>query len=48
VVATRSSATERPFAGTAKDQQLLLEYEILRDRRAHATGAHSFAVMTAK
>ena len=29
----------RPFAGTAKDQQLLLEYEILRDHRAHATGA---------
>ena len=29
----------RPLASTAKDDQLLLEQEILRDHRSHATGA---------
>jgi hypothetical protein len=29
----------RPLARTAQDKQLLLEQEILRDHRAHATGA---------
>jgi hypothetical protein len=38
----------RPLARTAQDDQLLLGQEILRDHRSHATGAHSFAVMTAR
>jgi hypothetical protein len=29
----------RPVASTAQDDQLLLEKEILRDHRSHATGA---------
>ena len=29
----------RPLASTAQDDQLLLEQEILRDHRSHATGA---------
>jgi hypothetical protein len=29
----------RPPASTAQDDQLLLEQQILRDHRAHATGA---------
>ena len=31
----------RSMAGTAKDDQLLLEQEILRDHRSHATGSHT-------
>jgi hypothetical protein len=38
----------RTPAATAQDDQLLLEQEILRDHRSHATGAHSFAIMTAR
>ena len=29
----------RPLASTAQNDQLLLEQEIVRDRRSHATGA---------
>jgi hypothetical protein len=36
----------RPSASAAQDDQLLLEQEILRDHRSHATGPHSFAVST--
>ena len=32
----------RPLASTAQDDQLLLEEEILRDHRSHATGANDF------
>jgi hypothetical protein len=39
----------RPLASTAQNDQLLLEQEILRDHRAHATlAARSVAVMTAR
>ena len=38
----------RPPASTAQDDELLLEQEILGDDRSHATGAHSFAVTTAR
>jgi hypothetical protein len=29
----------RPLASTTQDEKLLLEYEILRDDRSHATSA---------
>jgi hypothetical protein len=38
----------RSQVSTAQDDQLLLLDEILRDHRSHATGAHSFAIITAK
>ena len=38
----------RPLATTTKNDQLLLEDEILCDYRSHATGPHSFAVKTAR
>ena len=35
----RLSGGRRPLARTAQDDQLLLEQKMLRDHRAHATGA---------
>ena len=38
----------RPLATTTKNDQLLLEHEILGNHGSHATRPHSFAVTTAK
>jgi hypothetical protein len=43
-----NAKVRRPMASTAQNDQLLLEQEILRDHRSHATGPHSFAVTTAR